>query len=199
MYPLFETIKVSDGRLLHLQWHQKRVNHSFKMYYNRTFNLVLEDCINVPDHAQNGVYKCRMLYNEYDFKIAFEPYAPRQLRSLRLVHSDDIDYSLKFTDRSQLEELLAKRGECDDILIVRKGFITDTSYANVAFYDTKGWYTPAHPLLKGTKRNRLIEEGKLAEKDIRIRDLGDYKVCRLINAMLGFDSSNEIDLNAIQG
>lgn len=58
----------------------------------------------------------------------------REIRSLRLVAADDeLDYHLKYADRSALARLLQRRDDCDEILIVRDGAITDTSYSNVAF------------------------------------------------------------------
>ena len=63
-------------------------------------------------------------------------------------------------------EMLDKKGDCDDILIIRNGLITDMSYANVAFFDGTQWLTPRIPLLAGTCRERLLETGPIREADI---------------------------------
>ena len=51
-------------------------------------------------------------------------------------------------------------------LIVKDGYLTDTSIANIALYDGYTWFTPAHPLLRGTKRAELLNKQLIVEKDI---------------------------------
>ena len=70
--------------------------------------------------------------------MSFQPYVMRRIRSLRLVNGDGVDYRYKSTDRSVFARLLEKRGECDDVLIVRDGWVTDTSFTNVVFEDAGG-------------------------------------------------------------
>ena len=57
---------------------------------------------------------------------------------------------------------------------MKQGLLTDTSIANIALSDGTHWYTPAHPLLKGTKRAALLEEGILQEK------ISDRKTCFIL-------------------
>ena len=64
---------------------------------------------------------------------------------------------------------------CDDILIVKQGFITDTSYSNVLFYNGKEWLTPTHPLLKGTQRASLLDQEIIRVAEIRLEDLHHFK------------------------
>ena len=104
--------------------------------------------------------------------------------TLQLVYSDDIDYTYKSTDREALNRLFACRGERDDILIVRRGLLTDTSIANIALFDGKDWFTPKLPLLRGTCRTALIDNGIIKEKDIRPEELSSYSFVRLFNAMI---------------
>ena len=91
-------------------------------------------------------------------------YVPREIRSLRLVAADDeLDYHLKYADRSALARLLQRRDDCDEILIVRDGAITDTSYSNVAFFDGRKYVTPDTFLLNGMRRQYLLGTGVLTE------------------------------------
>jgi 4-amino-4-deoxychorismate lyase len=78
--------------------------------------------------------------------------------SLHLIESDTINYTYKSTHREELNALYAQRGMADDILIVKDGYLTDTSIANIALYDGHTWFTPAHPLLQGTKRAELLND-----------------------------------------
>ena len=107
--------------------------------------------------------------------------------SLRLVTSDKIDYSYKRTNREGLNELFGRRGNADDILIVKDGYLTDTSIANIALYDGNSWYTPAHPLLRGTKRAELLDNQLIVEKDISWLQLDDYTHIMLFNAMIDWE------------
>jgi 4-amino-4-deoxychorismate lyase len=102
-----------------------------------------------------------------------------------LVHSD-IDYNLKYADRSALEALKAERPDADDVLIVKNGYVTDTTIANIAFFDGERWLTPATPLLEGTTRARLIDEGVLTPAPIRYDAIDHFKSVALFNALQGF-------------
>jgi 4-amino-4-deoxychorismate lyase len=59
------------------------------------------------------------------------------------------------------------------------------------------WFTPAFPLLKGTKRQYYLENGVILEKEIKISDLHQYKMARLINAMIDLDESDDIPVEHI--
>ena len=117
-------------------------------------------------------------------EVTYAPYQMRQVSSLHLVVSDTIDYTYKSAHREELNALYAQKGMADDILIVRNGYLTDTSIANVALYDGDTWFTPAHPLLRGTKRSEFLDRQLIVEKDIPQICLKDYSHIMLFNAMI---------------
>lgn len=119
------------------------------------------------------------------------------IKSLLLVVDDVIEYGFKFQNRVALQQNFEKRGNADEVLIVKEGLITDTSYANVVFWDGSQWATPDKPLLKGTKRAQLLREGVIVEQKIRVEDLGAFTYVRLINAMLDFESTPVIEIRQI--
>ena len=84
-----------------------------------------------------------------------------------------------------------------DILIVKKEFITDTSFSNIIFFDGDNWITPSTPLLEGTKRKELLEKNIISEQEIKFSDLKNFKKAILINAMLDFDEIAEIEIKNI--
>lgn len=131
-----------------------------------------------------GVYKCRVVYGKEIEEITYVPYQMRDISSLRLVVADTVDYTYKSTNRENLNALYAQRKTADDVLIVKDGCLTDTSIANVAFYDGKVWCTPSHPLLRGTKRAELLDKKIIVEKDIPQAHLGKYSKIMLFNAMI---------------
>ena len=67
----------------------------------------------------------------------------------------------------------------------------------MAFYSSGLWYTPLKPLLRGTTRQKLVDEGKIIEKEIRVEDLKNYSKVALMNAMIDFDIITTYDLKDI--
>ena len=90
------------------------------------------------------------------------------------------------------------KNNCDDILIIKNNKITDTSFTNIAFYDGIKWVTPAFPLLKGTKRQKLIDENKIIEVDILLSDLNKFKKAILFNSMLDLEDQMYIEIDNIK-
>lgn len=138
-----------------------------------------------------GVHKIRIEYAEQVLKTEVLPYHVRPIQSVRVVDAGQMTYNRKFADRSEINELFAGRGEADDVLMARDGYVMDTSYANVAFYDGRHWYTPSYPLLRGVRREKLIKEGKVRPAIIRVRDLPNFKRVRVMNAMLAWEEMPE--------
>jgi len=194
---LFETIRVTDGVLQNLEYHNYRLNESRKALFDAPDLIYLEQCIHVPAIYTKGLFKCRVKYSMQIEDISFEAYSTRLVRSLKLVEDNSISYSYKFSNRDHLSELLLKKGNCDDILIIKNGFITDTSYSNIVFFDGYRWYTPLSPLLPGTMRRHLLVNKLISEAEIKVTDLNNYHQARLINAMLPFYAKMDIEINAI--
>ncbi len=196
--PLLETIRLEDGKLQNLTRHRFRMGQSLSFLGYSNHLAWSENWTKIPSDKQKGLWKFRLIYGNEHFKVDIIPYEIRSIKSLKLVLADHLDYSVKYTDRSQIEALLAKREDADDILMIKDGLLTDTSYANIALYDGENWHTPTQPLLKGTRRASLISTGKIIPSYIRIHDLQDYSRIRLFNAMMDFDQGPELDIAAIR-
>jgi len=194
---LFETIKIDNSIVCNIDFHNDRMNRSRKALFNADDFFNLTKLIVVPKEIKSGIVKCRILYDKEIRKIEFFKYAPRVIRSLKLIECNDIDYSFKFDDRTKLNELLKQKGNADDILIVKNKFITDTSFSNIVFHDGEKWITPSTPLLQGTKRTRLLKEGIIIEDEIKVNDMKGFKKAVLINAMVGFEEGAYIDVDRI--
>lgn len=190
---LIETIKCLDGRLRNLEFHQRRFDEARKEMFGNTESFLLENAIKIPGNAQSGLFRCRVLYADTIEKIELLPHTFRRVESLKLVTDNEIDYHLKYADRKQLGELFELRGDCDDILIVKNGSITDSYTANPVFWDGTFWWTPDTPLLAGTQRARLIEEGQIKACRITPDALKNYSKVGLINAMQDLENMPEID------
>lgn len=193
MFQLFEVIKIQNRQLQNINYHNDRLNKSRFIAFGINESIKLENQITIPPNLDNQIYKCRVIYGDKIEKIEFESYQPRIINSLKIIHHNTIDYSIKYHDRKIINKLFGQRGNCDDILIIKNKFVTDISYANIVFWDGSKWLTPSTPLLPGTKRQRLIDEKKIIEKEIKINDLHSFEKARIINAMIDLDDSNDIN------
>ncbi len=218
---LLETIRIEKGRIGNVSYHQERMNHARKELFQckdqqdlaKTIETHMysagflpcqqagairpqsaADLQTAPEEQKNR-HKCRITYARDIETIEFLPYHLPTINSLKIVFDNDIDYTFKFHDRSRIHTLFEKRDKSDDILIVKQGFITDTSYANVLFYNGKEWLTPTYPLLKGTQRASLLDQEIIRVAEIRLEDLHHFKKVRLINAMIRFE--DELDINIL--
>jgi len=197
MCRLFETIRIEDGYSQHLQFHNLRMNRSVQTLLGSKDQFDLNEIIQIPVDLGKGIFKCRVTYSNAIEKVIFEKYQPRKVQSLKLIAADDCNYNFKFEDRSGIDDLLRKKGNCDDILIVKNGLITECSFANIAFLKDNIWFTPSNPLLPGTTRERLLQDKVLVPGDIRPVDLRRFEKARIFNAMLGFDAQNDIRISSI--
>jgi len=187
MCQLVESLKLKNGQIQHLEYHQDRMNRTRTELFPGSANIQLEKKISIPKNCTSGIFKVRVLYGETLEKIEIEPYFFRTMQSLKVVHHERIDYHLKYTDRQILQNLFAQREDCDDILIIKNGFITDSFAGNLLFFDREKWVTPTTPLLKGTKRQFLLDQGIISEKEIREDDIRSYQKIGIINALIDFD------------
>lgn len=184
---LFETIKIHNKILQNINYHNDRFNRTrFKLFGFRG-QVKLEEIIKLLIDMDDRVYKCRVMYSKNIEKIEFEPYTPKTINSLKLVECNDINYNHKYLDRSKINELYKQRENYDDILIIKNGLVTDTSYSNIVFWDGSNWITPSTPLLPGTKRKKLMAEKKITEKEIKVSDLQSFEKARIINAMIDLE------------
>lgn len=191
MFQLLETIKIVDGVIQNLEYHNYRFNKTRKDLFGQNEFIDIKNLI--KNHYNNSLLKCRLIYSKNSFEIDINPYEKKIIKSLKLVHDDKIEYSYKFADRSSLNNLLKLKEECDEILIIKKGHVTDTSFSNIVFYDGNKWLTPDQPLLFGTKRSMLLREGIIQETRIKECDILNFEKASLINAMLEI---NDVVINA---
>lgn len=189
MFLLFETIKVVNKKLQHVSFHNERMNRSRFELFGCKDELNLAELIEIPTDITGEVYKCKVIYSNKIKDVEFRKYTSRNIEKLYLVKNDEVDYSYKYLNRDQLDSLVKEhcKDESEDILIIKDGRITDTSYSNITLFDGKEWHSPKFPLLKGTKRAKLIYDKRIVEKDIMAYDMKNYEQILLINAMLEFD------------
>lgn len=177
---LFETIKVENYEAQNLEFHLERVKNSIKKEPNFDFKHIIK----APN---NGLFRAKVIYDEKGDLIdcSLFSYKARKFRNFKILKSD-VNYERKFLDRSALDEIFAQRGSNDDVLIEKNRILTDTTIANIAILQNNIWITPKNPLLKGTIRQRLLNNSFLIERNFGIKELLNAQSFAILNAMIGF-------------
>ncbi len=182
---LVESILCQNGIYINVDLHQARMNRAF-----HTYNSMIQphDLRNIlPTLDMEGSYKVRIVYDmdqeDAAYTIEYVEYAPKEISSLEVVHSDPFDYSMKYENRKVINKLVDSTS-ADDIIIAINDNVTDGSYFNLAFWDEKQWLTSNTPLLNGVRRTQLINEGRIKETNITVNNLSTFEKVSLINAML---------------
>jgi 4-amino-4-deoxychorismate lyase len=182
MIKCFETIKIEDGKVFNIAYHQKRYQQTIAFFNGEEKKLL--DYINPP---KKGLYRAKIIYDKYNIlDVSYYPYKKRDIKTFRFVDID-FDYNLKYLDRSDIDKAYKKRQNCDEIIMIKNNLLCDTSIANIAFFDNKEWITTKTPLLKGTTLSRYIDKGILKPKDITKDDIKRFSKIALLNAMIDFD------------
>jgi len=181
-----ESIKLKDGIFYRLELHQERVNKAFDTFFPEEEPIRIFETLNEYAIPREGIYKWRILYDSDLLSVEFGPYIRREICTLKLVETELESSAFKSEDRAGFNAAFAQRGDCDDVLLVRNGLLTDSSYSNIALFNGTDWFTPRLPLIYGVNRTELLEESKLLEKDISIDSLKDFQQIALFNAMIEF-------------
>jgi len=182
MYQFLESICFHSNTYHLLDYHQDRIDRTFREFYPKTPSFKLKRIL--PSLSGVNKIKVRLKYNELAHEISFDPYTPKPITQLRAVVSDSLDYPYKFLDRSIFNQLLTSCLENEDVIIVKKGDVTDSTYSNLIFKQKDVWYTPSTYLLNGVKRQDLLDRKLIMEKAIQPDVFSEFTEVGLINAML---------------
>lgn len=198
MSRLLETLCIENGQVQLLPYHAARMQRSRRELLQSQIPLDLQAVL-LPllRDYQEGLYKCRVLYGKGIDEIQFSPYQRPQIRSLKKVHNNSITYAHKYEDRTALHELYQQKGTCDDILIIKDGWVTDTYVGNFLLFDGKQWWTPDKPLLQGVQRQYLLDRGFIRQAAIRESELGNFQAFKFINALNPFDATATVPVSQI--
>ena len=182
----FETIKCDDMEIYNVEYHQKRISRTIAK------NITLLDYIYPPN---NELLKCKVIYDEEGvIDVSFTPYKKRDIKKLKLIYDDTIEYKFKYENREHLHSLFDQKEKADDIIIIKNSLVTDTTIANIAILINGQWITPCLPLLPGTTQTRYIDNGTLKEKNITVELLQKAKKIALLNAMIDFDVIDDFEI-----
>jgi len=175
-----ESICFRNGEYQNLSLHQDRMNRTCFNFFGESLHKLTDI---LPDIQEVGTYKVRVVYDNNSFNCEHMLYEKKMIATIKVVDSSWFDYSFKYENRTTINELWQSTA-ADEIIISIDGLITDSSYANLAFWNGTEWLTPENPLLEGVKRAELLHDRKIKKAPIRKSDLSAFKKVSLINAML---------------
>ena len=173
-----ETIRIQDGHVCHLSDHTDRMRRTADHFGFTAPTLPTDDLASlVPDELRTGTVRCRVVYDH----------------TLREVTT----YAFKYADRAPLARPDVPLGASDELLFVRDGYLTDTSYTNLVLRRGRELVTPDTFLLDGTCRRRLLREGVVHTEPVRLHDLPTYDELLLINAMMPLREAIRLPTTAV--
>lgn len=180
---LFETIKIENGKIYNLEYHQARVDYAYKKLFQTESKLNLKESL--TGYPADNLYRAKIVYNinglvSKDYYI----YKQKRISTFLLAEIPNINYNFKYFSRDFLDPL--KEYQADEFIITQNGYLKDTTIANIALFHTASqkWHTPKAPLLQGTTLNRYLKNKELIKTDVHYKDLKNYSKIALLNAMI---------------
>jgi 4-amino-4-deoxychorismate lyase len=194
MYQLVESVRIENRQLHHIDLHNQRLNRAMQCLFGIDKKTNLEEIIDIPPGLTNNRYKCRVNVSPESINVNIAPYIQREIKTLKIVYDNDIDYTFKTENRFRLDAAFNKRDGCDDIIIIKNHCVTDSWASNILFFDGYEWITPDTPLLEGIQREYLLSKNLIRLRRVMVTDLHLFQKIKLINAMIDFERAPIIDI-----
>jgi len=182
---LFETMKLDGGRVFNLKYHQARVDAAFKALFPKVRPVCLEELLAGVSLPADGLYRLRVSYSDIKAEAAVFPYVRRKINRLILIEDNSLSYPHKFENREMFQRYSGKFAADEEPLFVVNGQVTDTTFSNIVLNKGNVYVTPAACLLKGTKRQQMLDTGIITEMKITPEKLSDFETVHIINALNG--------------
>ena len=181
-----ETFLIKNGKIQNFKYHLKRMEKTAKFFKFRVPSPKFK--------VKNGDWRVRITYNQFGIQnIEYFSINKREFKKFKVIEIK-FDYSFKYKNRKSFFTLHSKFSCYDEFILIKNNLITDTTISNLAFFTGSEWLTPKYPLLKGTKRDELINKGFLKEANIHKSDLKYFKKIAMLNAIVGFKEIEDFDI-----
>lgn len=186
----FETIKIQNNKTFNLEYHQERFEKTYFENFGTKTNINLVDIL---DTNFSDITRAKVIYNKTDIKVEYFAYIPKNIKTIQIVHSDNIIYNYKFFDRIAIEKLV-QNTRSDEIAIFQNGLLSDSSIANIAIFEDGVWLSPTKPLLFGTTLKRYVDSGKILLGEIDIKRFKKAQKIAFLNAMIDFKIYESLEI-----
>jgi len=194
---LLETIRIDQGKPENIEAHEERISRSQIALEGHRLLCPLKEIFEETPPPVSELYKARIEYDNDLYQIDYQKYSKANISSLHVYRDNSIYYPYKFANRYQLNRIKKICPEHAEVLIVVGDRITDSTFTNLAFWNGEKWLTPKYPLLPGTRRANLIDQGIIELNDIKINQLMDFEKVKLFNAMMSWDDAIEILISQV--
>ncbi|MBA1354723.1 MULTISPECIES: aminotransferase class IV [Staphylococcus] len=172
---LFETLRLDSGNFSRLTYHYDRIKHSanqFQMTFeDEQWNKTISE---IKGLYFTGTYRVKIILHPNGiFKYEVAELPQKDSFTAKIVPLTPIQDKRVLTNKTTNRDHLAHNHETDLILLYDKsGKILEFDIGNIMIKEGNYYYTPVYneDFLKGCKRQELIEEGKLIEKDYSLTD-----------------------------
>lgn len=199
-YPILESLALIDGTVQNLWFHQQRMDHARVELYGEKANLTPIDLsLEVAQAYESWIFhnpapstqapslaarvKVRILYGSTLGPIQFQWYHQPEYDQALIVSVLDLDYSIKWADRSCFVPVTKAVPKKSYPLFCQHGFLTDGLTSNIVIFKNGEYLTPRIPLLKGTMRAYLLTKASIIEADLQPEDIYKAGEVILINAL----------------
>lgn len=195
MYPFIETIKLIDGKIRNIEFHNARVQNTFMRFYPNHPPHDLSSILNQFGGISNG--NIRILYNSERLQFSMSTIFSSKTKHYMLLESPKLRYDYKYYDRLSLVLTQQQNDNHIEPVFCRNGMITDTSKANLIFREGRKWYTPDTFLLNGCMRQSLLSLGYIQSTPIHRSELYRFNSFKPINALNHPDEVEEYDISLL--
>jgi para-aminobenzoate synthetase/4-amino-4-deoxychorismate lyase len=196
-FQLLETMayRPSSG-INNREGHLRRLAASAE-YFGFTLDLdVVVAALNQELHSARDEARVRLTVDRQGrISIQLRPMPTCQGEPVRLavdrdpVHSSDVWLYHKTTRRTTYETRAARHLDGDDVILINeRGELTETTIANLAVQIEGRWWTPpmGSGCLPGVERGRLLTEGLLAERVVRLDELRRVQGWAVVSSLRGW-------------
>ena len=184
MSQFIETIRLENGVLHSLNYHQERVNKTFLQFFKTSSSFSLEKVISKNKLPQQGLFKLRIVYDALQQSIEFAEYTRAKFNSYKLVEIDNnFRYSFKSTDRKLFDKISQETDKNILPILIQNKNVSDSVFSNLIFEKNGKLYSPNTPLLFGTMLSQTLLQHKINMITIKEDEIKNFDYIYPINAM----------------
>lgn len=195
MCHFIESIRLENGSIKLLDYHQNRVNKTILHFFGEKTFINLGKELEKVSLPPIGVYKIRILYSQKVRSLEILLYEQLTFSKFQMIPvPDNFDYSFKYSDRTLFEELTKNVKPNTIALFTQNKGLTDGLFANIVFQRNGTLFTPDTPLLNGIQRQYLLKTKQIQEAKISEENINSFEKLGLINAMIPLENINFIEI-----
>ena len=184
MSQFIETIRLENGVLHSLNYHQERVNKTFLQFFKTSSSFSLEKVISKNKLPQQGLFKLRIVYDALQQSIEFAEYIRAKFNSYKLVEIDNnFRYSFKSTDGKLFDKISQEADKNTLPILIQNKNVSDSVFSNLIFEKNGKLYSPNTPLLFGTMLSQTLLQHKINMITIKEDEIKNFDYIYPINAM----------------